>query len=371
MLPAFKKIFIVGFYRANSGMFLFALLFLFGMMRISDHVLIAGFFLSEKILLLIPFGIWMLYNVNVLSFYIRTFKLPDNSFLGIAMLIHPHRKFRTSLFLQTAVFLPMILYIIFLSTVAAMNSLFGTILLLFISLSLLLFLNTSLFYYLLNKPFHRQNSIWERVIKISIPGIRNLYPFQYCNYVLRADTVKLLFSKFLSVITILVTLYLYKSDDYRISVVTIGALISITFNGLLIYGMHDFYENQYRITRNLPYRKMNRFLMHTLILIILLIPECFVFLRNFSIPGIGRTTELIGFYSGIAILIKSLMLIKPLQPESYLKYAGYGFILFTFLLLYRPPLFLLALVPLFSGALLYNFYYYKYEPVISRSEALP
>ncbi len=371
VIPVFRKIFIIGFYRANSGMFLLALMFLFGMMRVSDHVLIATFFLSDSLLLLIPLGIGLLYNMNVISFYYKTLQLKENNFLGLTMLLEPRQKFLVSLYVQLIIFLPLVVYAVFLGVVAVMNGLPERIPMIMLALCLLFFVNVIYFRYLMNKPYHQQNIAWLKFRTFSFPGIRLYYPYHYFKYMIRADAVKMLLSKFLSVITLLVTFYIFNSEDYRISLITIGSLFSVAFNGLLVYGMHDFYENQYRITRNLPYRIINRFLIHAWILVIMILPECFAILRNFGSLGIGRTLLLMAFYFGIVILIKSLMLIRSLEPESYLKYAGYGFILLTFILLYRPPLLLLATLPVFVSALLYNYYYYKYEPVIRRSEALP
>ena len=371
-MPAvFRKIFVNGFYRANAGVFLFVLLFMFGMLRMNEHLLIAAFFLSSPVFLLIPLGISILYGFNVYFYYFRTFRQKENSFLSYSILMNRNHQARSAFGIQLFNFMPVLFYGCFLLSVAVFNGLINRIFPVVAGVIIFQLVNWFFCLVLLNRPYHSLSSRLLIRIPFHFGKSRIHYIFQFIAYAINADAIKLILSKFLSVVLITSAFYLYRSGDYKISIITLAVLFAVTFNGLLVFGMHDFYENQYRVTRNLPYSALNRFYVHSLILLILMFPELSAIMRNAGGIGFIKSLQVMAYCLGMVILIKSFLLVKAIDPEIFIKYAGYLFIGMTFLLLYRPPLILLAVVPLFISALLYKVFYYRYEPVIHSSESLP
>ena len=56
------------FYRANAMFFLVVIGFCFGFMRGTEHLALAGFFVSSVWLAMIPIGVWIIYTIKVIMY---------------------------------------------------------------------------------------------------------------------------------------------------------------------------------------------------------------------------------------------------------------------------------------------------------------
>ena len=367
MRPLFFKIYVAGFYKANAGLFLLMLMLLFGILRLNDHILLAGFFLSDKYLLLIPAAIWLMYNFNVLYFNRKTFKSPENNLLVYASLCRGRQLVSIVAVLMFLNLFPVILYAWFLGVVAIAYGLWDKLLIILTGHLILFVINVLYFLRCLRAPYPGADTgSGTRTAgrKYTLP-----YFLHYVFYTFRADSIKLILSKSIAVLILSITFYLFRSGDYEFSLVTTGLLFAGMCNSLLVYGMHDFYENRCSYTRKLPVPVYSRFITGATTLTILALPDLAAIIRNLPQVGWISGISLPVFYLGLMLLIRSALLIKPVSVDTFIKFATAGFLALTFILLYQPPILLLTSVLLVLSFIIYLLRYYRYDPMIHTPES--
>ena len=128
--------------------------------------------------------------------------------------------------------------------------------------------------------------------------------------------------------------------------------------------MHDFFENKYSFLRNLPVSVIQKSMKDLYILLVLMLPELAAIMRNFSFLGITMAVKVIFFMLSLLFLLKALLLVRPVDMETLMKWLVYGFIILTFVLLYQPPITVMVISTFLVAGLIYRYLYYLYEPVI-------
>jgi hypothetical protein len=362
MQRVFVKIFVWGFYKANAGLFTFLLLFLFGMIRMNEHILIARFFLESYGLLVYPLFVWIIYNLNVFYHFHSLARIPQNYFLSDSILADRKILFRYAVVVQVLIFFPLILYGLLLAALAIEEFLWVKSFIILGSVFILLGLNS---WYFMHQVCRQYNAFPEEKVYLRKPGKRTLrLEQQYFHYIFLSDPVRLMISKIISLVIILAVFYLYRNEEYKFSLITIGILSAALMNGMIIYDMHDFFENKYSILRNLPVPLLQKAMKDLYIILILVLPEIAAIIRNSVSGNFTLTIEITFFMLSLLFLVKAILLIRPVDTETFLKWIVYGFIILTFVLLYQPPLIVLIVFFYLLAGLLYTYLYYRYDPVI-------
>jgi hypothetical protein len=110
-----SKIFVQGFYRAHAGMFLFFFLVMIGAVDpgqlLNYHKTLMLAFVTSPVMLLVVFGIWLLYVIKTWHYVLGQITAPSqhflyyssNSFIKI-------RQFKSWLVVQAGILLPVVVY---------------------------------------------------------------------------------------------------------------------------------------------------------------------------------------------------------------------------------------------------------------------
>ncbi len=349
------------FYRIHAGIFFFVFFIMFGVVESSQVVsyhqsLIYGM-LGSAIFMLVIFGVWLLYQLKVVLFFLRLLNQEEYQFLNVLALRSGTQNFISFFGLAFFTFLPVAIYSVAIYFIALSSGLYTQVLLiLFFQLFLLAATALVLAANIQRKHVPALFSLPTLTFTF-LKGLSGIY----WNYLLHREKIAIALSKLFS----LALLYIVKEtlvagDDFRIVAITwLFATLSHTF---LIVKLKAFEDHTLTWTRALPIHRVRIYLVYFGLYTLLFIPEVILLLGTLGKGVAIIHLPLLLLLSSSFLLSLHVYLYKTFRNPEYLV----QFILALFIICFM--LVLSKLIVLLTGCLLvlslfyFHHYYYRYQP---------
>lgn len=355
-----QRVFVREYYRQNASFFLLVIGLAGGFMRGQDHIALADFFVSSPLLLLIPFTVWILYILKVITFNAGALQKNENKFLFEFALLPGKDQWRAAfitIFNQSA---PVSTYSIFLITMAVKHNFITSAVLIILMLLLLLVLGSARLYYVLNHPDQERkvNSIkrfFDRTI--SRP-----YPMFFIEWFLRRQPLMLIGSKAFSGALLLAVIYLYRADAYDHRLLAMGLVIAASAQAPLLLELHRFENFHFSLMRQLPLTFFKRLLYTVITILLLTLIEMGLLITYFpSHLSIAVLLQSIVFFISILIFQQGLLYSKDRTQEQLTSFVFIQAMLLIVLVLFKIPLLLFAAFHALAGVVMWLRNYYRFE----------
>lgn len=358
VIKVINRVIVVEFYRQNAAFFALIFLVSFGFIKFSEHIALGSFLVSNPPTLIYLFILWLAYAIKVVLFTLPTINKRENHFIEAFFLL-PHAIKVISAFVSSfLLLLPILVYAIFLIFLALLDNNHVSAIILVLALIIFTVAISWLFYLKLSRLPHEKVFFRFKILKkYYTPSI-----LFYIAYILRAEIVLLVFTKFYSCALIIGTTILYRTDQFDLRLLTTGVLLAFIGNVTLVHKYVWFQYRQMAFFRNLPITFIELFARHVFIFLVLLIPEFVTLLRYYPIEP--RFMDLIGIvFFGVSILtlIYSLLLIKQGELSQFMTIIFWMVVFSTFLILFSVHPIILAVLFLLISATVIYFRHYQFE----------
>jgi len=356
------KSLVLPFYRQHSGILLTVVFLMFGVVESSQvvnyHVSLISGMLGSGIFLLIVMGIWLLYSLKSLHYFIKISSQDSYRFLDHLAAIHASKSFLAFLFTVVLSFLPILIYSIFIYVIAFKQQMYGEAALIFVYQSFLCCLVALI---LNHRVRHQHIKPLFTLPQIPWPFRSGLASFSL-SYLLKEEKAALFISKLFSIALIYVVREtLEPGDDFRIIGITwIFAVLAHTF---IVGKLKDFGDQFLHWTRSLPITTNSRYLVLLKIYSLLLLPELFLVATS-----IGHGISLIGllllfiFATGYLLFIHAYLYKPGRIVDRFATFLFWAFI-FSFFLILSKLLWLTALLYFSISFYWFRRWFYRHEPI--------
>ena len=346
------------FFRQRAGMFFVLLAILFGFMGGREHYGFAIFFLTDPFGMFYLAGIWILYTFLCGHFISNLWTQPDYAFIYQTRL-WPNFKRAGRFFLMALGFLqPILYYGIYILAIARQDRLLHRVWLIFIFYTLL-----SAAIVLVAEWRIRNPQLFNSKIKSSFirPFPRPVsWIYWSIEWLIREKGLTFLSCKIGSVGIIICTLIYYQTDVYDIRLPAIGFSLGYLLNIGLSFELF-FWENDIWLwTRSLPISKPNRFVRTGIIYALLIAPETLVALR-YQVISFWEVVQLYCLGLALILLFHTYLYKRSGLLEDMMKPVLSGFVILTFMILYKIPVSGIAAAGLVISYYLYLKWYAKDE----------
>jgi hypothetical protein len=157
---------------------------------------------------------------------------------------------------------------------------------------------------------------------------------------------------------------LYQTDTYDLRLLSIGIVISAAANTALIMALHHFENFHLYWLKGLPLLSLNRLWRSFATMVILLLPEIIVLIRNFpaALTWVECGAGVVLLFS-ISILFYGGLYAKDRNQQEIMPVVFTLVIVWFIMVLSKVPIILIAVANLSIGLYLYKKYYYSFEYV--------
>jgi hypothetical protein len=342
------------YYRQNA-LFIFVILMgAFGFLSATEHLTLIRHALAHPSLMYLVFTVWTVHGIKTTAYAVQALGLKQNEFLHHLHLFSRQKRLWSFFMVQFQLVQLTFLYSLCMMVVSWQEG------------NLPVGLAGVLFHVLLCGAgavlMERKCTRPDWRLPRILPRWGVLFPdwsfFPY--HLLTQQTVLFFLSKGFSTGILMAVCVLFPTDDYDIRLLGLGAVLA-AFSLTVIFQTWIFYEGRYfDFVRNLPLSLSERFLKYAVIVVILVLPECLVFLRNWPLE--------LGWVSFLQVAL--LMYGVGLGLYFYQRWDGasdnlkpvvYSAIGLCILVMFRMPLALLGVMGALGGFLLFSATYYSEE----------
>jgi hypothetical protein len=355
-----QRVFAREYYRQNASFFLLVVGLAGGFMRGHDHIALAEFFVSSPLLLLIPFTIWTLYILKVISFNTETLRRNENEFLFMFALLNKKDQWRAvflTVFNQAA---PASIYGIFLIAVAVNHHMTTSVGLIILVLLTLMILGAARLYYALNHP--NQERKVNRVKRFFDRAFSKPYPIFFIEWFLRRQPLMLIGSKVFGGALLLGVIYLYRADAYDHRLLAMGIVIAASAQTPWLRELHRFENFHFSLMRQLPltFFKRLRYTITTILLLTLI--EIGLVITYFP-PHLTLAVlvQSISFFISSLIFQQGLLYSKDRTQEQLMSFVFLQTMALIVLVLFKIPLVLFIAFHTLAGIYMWVRNYYRFQ----------
>lgn len=363
-MNAALTVFVRQFYLANSSFFLFIIVLAGGFMRSIDHIFLAEFFISTPLVTMIPISIWVLYTIKVINFNIQILKENENQFLFYVPFLSMSTRWSIACNIAFLQLLPVFFYALFLCAVAWKHHMALSIIMVLLSLALLLVLIAVTILRSLHSPHHEKRLSW--ISQMVNTRFTKSYILFYIEWVARREFVMMISSKTLSLLILFGITALYKTDTYDSRLLMIGVLFASYANITIIQTHHHFENFQLPWMRGLPIPLLKRMLLTTITILLLILPEFAMLLKNFPTAALPwrNYTYSMGFMTSILLLFYSMLFIRHRNQKDVMPMVFVFAIACFLLVLSRIHITALIAVNVSLAVFLWIKNYYSFEYIV-------
>jgi hypothetical protein len=323
MLCFLIKLFVIPFYKTNTGFFLFLFFLFFGTVNSGSllyyHQSIMLSFLQSPVILAGVTICWTLYHLKATAFCLRAMNSPDGSFLYNLQILPSARQVVLLFFIYLMIFAPVILYAFIAMAYGYTKGLYGSALGIAAFLLFICCIGTYTLYRRINNWMRKRNTPSFQLLK-SRPKPFVLFPAYYFLFEKKALCLSL---KSLSLLLLYVALVLNRSDysdDHFIFFYQLILLLHAVFPYLAV----KFLETKLSFYRNLPVPLQRYGLVYFTTYGILFLPE-FLYLL-FHAKELMPLLTVFG-YAGIAVA--TMCLLTAVQYAQYMNRKEYVKVIFA------------------------------------------
>lgn len=350
------------FYEANVGFFLVVLYLAFGLMSGTEHVALATSIATSLPLTILTIILWFFYWVKGFGFVVNTINRPSYKFIRQISLIKKNRQFALLFCVFALIGAPVWGYAVF---IAAFNITYQTFTLLALMIGFLLIANTVLSVIIMQSLAGSMKDpklgLWHKYIskRITLP-----YNLWFIRHLFVKEPMLIFLSKAGSLIIILGSIYLFKTDIYDWRLIAIGSLFGLMINSMLIYQSFEFTVKNYWVF-NLPLKGKQIVISTITSTLFLFIPE--ILLMLIKMPSEFSALNTLGLLLmnvSLAYFILGTLIITPIAKEDYGKRIFYMLIGMVFLIMFSIPLLIIEFLLALFGIYVFN----KFYQVMLKSE---
>jgi hypothetical protein len=362
ILNVFAKIYIKTFYAENASFFLVVIGIAGGFMSSVEHKALAMFFLSSSFTACIPVLLWILYALKIANYNATATRRKENEFLLSHSLfpdIQQHLNVSFVLFSQLA---PAFLYGGFLTAMAIKLDAYMPMII--ISSGLLLILiaaSASLKYSLSNPDAEKKMRFVDRLLNRVF--IRP-YPVFIIEWLSRKKTFLLVSTLTFCSLVLFGVLMLYTTDSYDFRLLQMALAIIVSGNVQLIQEIHHFETVHFTIIRQQPLGFLKRICYLVPVFVFISLPQTALLFRYFPtnldwVILIDCMTFIIGY----PFFLYGLLYRQQLSQEQFMRFV-FGCALLMFVLaLFAVPNWIITIVSVAIGLLIWKRNFYRYEIV--------
>lgn len=339
------KIFVKGFYRVHSGIFLFffvtVLMYFFFIEVLNqthlppDQIVLYNLMLvltliSSPVMVALVFIVWLGFTVKSWNYITGQMIMPSNQFLFYSSTSFSKvNQFKSWFIAQLTISLPIIAYGLF-SFVIGIIFDYYIIPVVILSYVLLLSAVSALIYVRhANKPINlNSKSILSRIVGNWSKPFFSLFLY----HVFDKLKVTLIVTKLLSYGIIIGSFYLLADVNDNLRVAGIVILGIVTAHAILIYQSYRFEESYLSFSRNFPYSRAKIYSNWTVTFLLLTLPENIWILSTFD-PEISFA--LVIFNLGTGMLFRNLLYIVTLDMRKFIYWVFFIFNLFFMIILLK------------------------------------
>lgn len=362
------KIFVKGFYRVHSGIFLFffvtVLMYFFFIEVLNqthlppDQIVLYNLMLvltliSSPVMVALVFIVWLGFTVKSWNYITGQMLIPSNQFLLYSSTSFSKvNQFKSWFIAQLTISLPIVAYGLF-SFVIGIIFDYYIIPVVILSYVLLLSAVSALIYVRhANKPINlNSKSVLARIVGNWSKPFFSLFLY----HVFDKLKVTLIVTKLLSYGIIVGSFYLLADVNDNLRVAGIVILGIITAHAILIYQSYRFEESYLSFSRNFPYSRAKIYSNWTVTLLLLTLPENIWILSTFD-PEISFA--LVIFNLGTGMLFRNLLYIVTLDMRKFIYWVFFIFNLF-FMIVLLKLFWLLVLLNVIISIIMFDRNYYR------------
>jgi hypothetical protein len=349
------KIFANGFYRAHAGLFLFIGLVMVGAIPperlwMYEKTLMLAF-ISAPIMMLVVFGVWLIYTVKATVYVSGQIFAVNQQFLFYSSnSLSSKKQFKSWFWMQFVVLLPLTCYGLIAVVVGIVCHFYLSSIAILIYLVFLTVGSAALYVNRVNRLLDGSKQSF--LLKLSVKWRKPFFSL-FIYYVFDKMKLTYIITKILSWIIITGVFYLFADVQHDLRVAGIAMLAITTAHSFIIYQEHVFEERYLVFSRNLPFSYRARFLNFAKVYLILLLPEAIWLFSRFNPLA---ATELLLTGLSIAMLFHCLLYQLGVDMDKYLQWILGLFIVVFWIILFNL---LWVLIPLSLG-IAYLIFYRKY-----------
>lgn len=351
-----EKLIVRQFYLQNTGLFLVVLMLSFGFLSSAEHIALATYALHDLAFLSIYMALWVIYAVYAIRFSLQLFQTTD--LLQLFRLIPPVKRVVILYFLHLQLLAPVILYAGFMLWVGNKQQTTMANGIVILTISMLSILPLPFVERALRNPnpeqFTGNLGAWLRQ-RLTTP-----YGLFFVRYLFREQPATLFLTKTGSCLVTIGVLALYPTDDYDIRLLSLGMLLSAAFHAGIIFELYQFEATQLLLLRNLPLSIPKRLMNYVGMIALIISPEAVILIYNH--PTDVAIPAIIGVWAfGLSLLMLQFvaLLSHHHDRDRFMSRLFWPIIGCFFLIMYRLPVWGLALAGLGAASVLFVFKYYK------------
>ncbi len=360
-----QRTYVTEFYSQNAMFFLLVIGAAFGFMRGNEHMALAQFIIAAPICTLIPISIWTFYAFKIISFNIRSSRLPEMRFVFDFILLPWNERVVPLILVAVNQSLPAIGYGAFVILVGVRNNAWSEVIILITALITLIAITTWFLEKSIRHPQYEMKISWLKS-RLDERFEKN-HTRIFTEWLVRTHPGMVFFTKAASCVLIFGVCQLYRYDSYDQRLLAMSALVSFCSSLAFVYQYVLFENSRFGILRNLPIAMWMRLLHFILCMIVLSIPEIIVtsWFYPEDLTWI-HFAEIIIFGLSLLLAGYSFLLKKHIAFESLTTTVFvFGMMLFL-LILFKIPLILLSAIVTSYAALTYRKNFYGFEVIAGK-----
>lgn len=335
------------FYRQRAGFFLVVVFILFGFLTSREHYAFARFFLTDDWGMTALLVVWIAYTLLCAQFLRRQLAQPEYVFLQNAYLWSPAKRITRLLTMALGFILPLISYGVYVFTIARQENVVEK------TWPVLPFWLLTSIILMAVAEWHLRKPDIAKATKtiIRLPFRRpTSFVFWTLEGLLRERGFTLLLSK-VGVFLFMVAALVYDSTGaFDLRLPGIGFTLAYLLNAGLSYELFLWENKIWLWGKSLPFGKITRFGRVVILHAILLLPETFLAISYGTRLQWHELVQLYVLGLSTLLLYHASLYRRPKLLEETLQPVAVGFIILTFVILYKIPIVLLTSVIL-VGAL--------------------
>ncbi|GAB3932544.1 hypothetical protein [Larkinella terrae] len=351
-----EKLIVRQFYLQNTGLFIVVLMLGFGFLSSNEHIALATYAVHDVFFLTGYLVCWLLYTVYAIRFSLRLFQTTD--LLQLFRLIPPVKRVIILYLLHLQLLAPVILYAGFVLWVGSRQNTTLANGIILLAVGIFSILPLPFVERVLRNPnleqFTGNLGAWLRQ-RLSTP-----YSLFFVRYLFRDQPATLLLTKTGSCLVTIGVLALYPTDDYDIRLLSLGMLLSAAFHAGIIFELYQFEATQLLLLRNLPLSITRRLMNYVGIIALIVSPEAVLLIYNH--PKEVSVPAIIGVWAfglGLLMLQYVTLLSRHHDRDRFMGRLFWPIIACFLLIMYRLPVWGLAVTSLIAASALFVFKYYN------------
>ncbi len=357
VIRVLTKVIVAKFYERNAGLLFFVFFLMFGIVEstqiISYHKALMYATLTSPIFLLLVCGVWLLYLIKCVQFFLAQLTRPDHTFLFELGGLNFIKRFWVVTLTILLIYEPVLIYSIFIIALGIYSKLFtaATLVVLFHFFGIT---GASL---ILSYQLNHAHKLIKILTLPSIqwPWVKPL-PLFYINQLTSQLPTVLFFTKAFSVFAIY-GFFQIPLDHYDNRIALMGLLFGLAAHSAIVFELRRFEENNLRFLRNLPVPNWKRFGGLAIVYLLLLLPEAAMLCANHIL-----LPDVLGIYlfgAGFILLLHCLLFVE-LNNDKHLQWTV-GLFLISFMLVLFKIYFAETLLLWIFALVILNRHYYQFE----------